>query len=790
MKTFLSLFLVLSFCSVPCSAQFTVSGLISDVDGLPIELAAVHVEGTLIATTANLQGRYNLSATMTNTDSVVIVFAQFGYMTRKRTLYKPTGNVTLNVTLPSEDVLLNIVEVKGTRPQTGFTDKIDTRATRRSPDATGGSIEALLATQAGVSSTNELSTGYNVRGGSFDENMVYVNGTEVYRPLLIRAGEQEGLSFINPNMVDEVRFSTGGFEAKYGDKMSSVLDIRYKKPSQTEAAAALSMLGASGYLGIGTKNFTWTHGLRYKTSRYLLGSMDTKGEYDPSFLDYQTYLSYQPSKRWEVSLIGNVSQNRYDFEPENRTTRFGTIDDMKEFRVYFDGRERDVFRTLFGAASLAYKPDDRNTVTFTAGGFHTREQETFDIIGQYWLNETSAAGGGGAASSQLGVGTYMEHARNRLTAQVLSYAVRGQHRLKKNELEWGVELRKESTKDHIREWEMRDSAGYSLPHTGEAVNLIYNLASRNETNSTRTALYLQNTRKWLRSVGLYTLTFGLRAGYWNYNSEFLLSPRVSLGLIPAFDDRYTFRLAVGMYHQTPFYKEFRDTVTVAGATTVQLNQDIKSPRAIHFVAGGDYRFRSMNRPFRFTAEAYYKALSRLIPYNIDNVRIRYYGSNQSHGYATGLDMRLFGEFVAGHESWLSFSLMKTEERLNGKWIPRPTDQRYNISLYFTDYFPQSDRWTMNLKCAFSDGLPFGAPHSGLEKQVFRAPSYKRVDIGISRRTDIAFAKSCWIGLDVLNLLDNSNVNSYYWITDVSNAQYAVPNYLTGRRINLRLLMEW
>jgi hypothetical protein len=780
----------MSILPVSLRGQAVVSGLVSDADGLPVELAAVHVEGTPLATTTDLQGRYSLTLLGGVQDSVVIVFAQIGYMTRKRTLRRPAGNITLNVMLPSEDILLNVVEVKGQKPQTTFTDKIDVKAGRYAPDATGGSIEAILATQAGVSSTNELSTGYNVRGGSFDENMVYVNGVEVYRPLLIRAGEQEGLSFVNPDMVDEVRFSTGGFEARYGDKMSSVLDIRYKKPTRMEAAAALSLLGASGYVGIGTKQLTWTHGLRYKTSRYLLGSLDTKGEYDPAFLDYQTYLSYRPSKRWEVSLIGNVSQNRYDFAPENRTTRFGTVSEMKEFTVYFDGQERDVFRTLFGSAALTYTPDERNSLTVQLGGFHTREQETYDLTGQYWLSESTGGEAGGTFAVAQGVGTYMEHARNRLTAEVLSYALRGRHRLSKGEIEWGMELRKERIKDHIREWELRDSAGYSLPHTGEAVNLIYNLASRNELSSTRTAFFVQDTHRWRREVGMFTLTAGLRAGYWNYNKEFLLSPRVSLGLIPVFDDRYTFRLAVGVYHQAPFYKEFRDTLTVGGATTVQLNEEIKSPRAIHFVAGGDYRFRAMGRNFRFTTEAYYKALSRLVPYNIDNVRIRYYGSNQSHGYAAGLDMRLFGEFVAGHDSWLSFSLMQTEERLNGKWIPRPTDQRYNVSLYFTDYLPQSDRWTMNLKCAFAGGLPFGAPHSGLEAQVFRAPTYKRVDIGISRRTDLPFVRDCRIGLDVLNLLDNSNVNSYYWITDVSNAQYAVPNYLTGRRLNLRLLLEW
>lgn len=769
-----------------------ISGLVTDEAQVPLGIVSVRQEGAVVGTTTDLQGQYSL--TVESADSVVLVFSQLGYRTRKRVLRNPVDKVTLNVTLLSDDIMLEVAEVKGRQRQTGMTDKLDVSKSRLMPDASGGNIEALLATQAGVSSNNELSTQYSVRGGSFDENIVYVNGTEVYRPLLIRAGQQEGLSFINPDMVKDVRFSTGGYEAKYGDKMSSVLDITYKKPERNEASVSLSLLGASAYAGLKFKNLTWTNGLRYKTSRYLLGSLETKGEYDPSFLDYQSYLSWtSPSRRWEVNLIGNISQNRYNFVPENRNTRFGTISEVREFQVYFDGQEKDLFRTFFASGGLTYHINAKDEVTFRMSGFHTQERETYDIRGEYWLSDVVGEESAGSASlgGNLGVGTYMEHARNRLTANVMTYALEGRHELKKNTISWGMEVRSEEIKDRIREWEMRDSAGYSLPHTGNSVQVIYNLSSSDEIRSTRFSFYVQDVWKFQRErVGLFTLTAGVRGSYWSYNKEFIFSPRVSLGLIPAFNDKFTFRAAAGVYYQAPFYKEFRDTTTVGGATVVTLNRDIKSQRSIHFVLGGDYEFRVLGRPFRFTAEAYYKALSNLVPYNIDNVRIRYYGSNLSHGYATGLDMRLFGEFVEGRDSWLSFSLMKTEEKLNGVWIPRPTDQRYNISLYFTDYFPGSDHWAMNLKCAFAGGLPFGPPHAGLEQMVFRAPAYQRVDIGMSYRIDVPHTRSCWVGLDVLNLLDKDNVNSYYWVTDVNNAQYAVPNYLTGRMLNARISVEF
>ena len=813
MKHFWLLTAILLTACVPAFAQNSVKigGTVTDDNGNPIELVTIRLEGTAIGTVSNLKGRYSLK--FESRDSVTVIFSMVGYQTRKRKLANPKGNISLNVVLPPMDFELGEVNVTERRRQTGTIQQIETEGNRLMPDASGGSIESVIATQAGVSNNNELSSQYSVRGGSFDENMVYVNGIEIYRPLLIRSGQQEGLSFINPDMVQSVGFSTGGYEAKYGDKMSSVLDITYKKPRQSEGSASVSLLGASAYVGVAGKKLTWTNGVRYKTNRYLLGTLDTKGEYDPRYIDYQTFLNWTPSKRWEAGFIGNVSENRYNFQPEDRYTRFGTLSNVREFKVFFEGQEKDLFQTLFGAAYATVRPNERSSITLQASAFHTREQETYDITGQYWLSELdggtqetgSTAGGSGAGSAAdgndgtqetIGVGTYMEHARNYLTADVQSYSLTGLHRLKNHSLQWNAELKRERIKDRMHEWELRDSAGYSISQAAEGPGLFHVLHSRNRTDSRRYNFYLQDTYRFRSTAGLFTLTAGVRGSYWDWNKEFIVSPRASLALIPSFNERFTLRVAAGIYYQAPFYKEFRDTTQVDGTTAVSLNRNIRSQRSLHFVAGGDYNFRAVNRPFRFSMEIYYKALSNLIPYNIDNVRISYYGRNLSKGYAAGIDMKLFGEFVPGTDSWLTFSLMKTEEKINGQWLPRPTDQRYHLSLYFTDYFPGSLKWKMSLKGTLAGGLPFGPPHSGREAAVFRTSPYRRIDIGMSRclidrsrHDNPRGIRNLWIGLDVFNLLNISNTNSYYWITDSRNNQFAVPNYLTSRQINLRLLLD-
>lgn len=534
--------------------------------------------------------------------------------------------------------------------------------------------------------------------------------------------------------------------------------------------------------------------IRYKTTRHLLGTTDTNGEYKPNFLDYQAVLSWRPNQRWSLDMMGNISDNHYNFKPQDRETKFGTLYDAKSFKVYFDGQEKDNFKTLFGAATLTRHFNPQTFLALQASSFATQEQETYDIQGEYWLNEATT-------QEQLGVGTYMEHARNRLKANVFNLGLRFRTQVKDHTLQAGVDWRREHIRENAREWEMRDSMGYSLPAEPDRLMLIYSQRSQNELTANRLEAYTQDAWRFKTDIGLFNLTYGLRLAHWDWNKETLLSPRLSLGLLPSFSNNWTFRFATGFYYQAPFYKELRDTTNTAGISSVILNKGIKSQRSIHFVLGSDYTFRMLGRPFRFTTEIYYKALSNLIPYSIDNVRIVYYGKNLSKGYATGIDFKLFGEFVPGTDSWITFSLMRTKEKLNGIWLPRPTDQRYNLSLYFTDYFPGTDRWRLTLKAAFADGLPFGPPHTSRERHTFRAPAYKRVDIGMSyrlwgdqkqnaQRTWGRAVKNVWLGLDAFNIMDIKNVNSYYWVTDITNTQYAVPNYLTGRQINLRLSIDF
>ena len=783
--------LALLATALGCVAQtFTLRGRVTDGEGNPVEFASVTCPSQGRATVTSLQGQYELK--LLSADSVVVKFSMLGYRTKTRVLRRPKGTQTLQVTLSEQASTLGEVTVAGQKIQSGQTQDISTKPLHSLPSTTGNAVEELIQSQAGVSTHSELSSQYNVRGGSFDENSVYINSVEVYRPFLVRSGQQEGLSVINPDMVERIGFSTGGFEAKYGDKMSSALNITYRRPKRFEATAAASLLGGSAYVGFSNKKLAWANGLRYKTTRYLLGSLETKGEYKPNFLDYQTYLSYKPNKRWTVDFIGNIADNHYNFHPEDRETKFGTMESVRSFRVYFDGQEKDRFRTFFGTLGITRHLGDSTSVSLLGSSFSTSEQERYDIQGQYWLTQTET-------SENLGVGTYFEHARNYLKAHVESVKLLLKHTAKQHDVEAGLTWKQEHIEENSVEYEMRDSAGYSVPHTGKDLFMIYSLRARNELNANRLETYVQDTWRF-RSAGehtLFTLNYGLRFSHWNYNKESILSPRVSLGITPSFNHNVTLRFATGLYYQAPFFKELRDTSTVAGVTRATLNRKIKSQRSIHFIAGMDYRFNMNNRPFKFTAELYYKLLGNVVPYSINNVKVVYYGSNEASGHAAGLDLKLFGEFVPGTDSWVTLSVMDTKMKLNGVKVPMPTDQRYALNLFFTDYFPGTTRWKMSLKLAYADGLPFSAPHRELETNTFRAAAYKRADIGMSyrvlnneHRERKSIFRNIWLSLDCLNLLGINNVNSYYWVTDVTNQQYAVPNYLTGRQINARLLFEF
>lgn len=790
--------IVAGLCGV--AAQVRIHGKVTHGDdNEPLEFATVRVAGTAIGVTTDLQGGYSLTAP--ESDTIKVVFSCMGYHESKRTLIDASGDVSLNVKMLPKSMDLQEVQVTEFRKQTDGMQRLKGDAYRLAPDVSGGSVESLITTMAGVNSSNEMSSQYSVRGGSYDENSVYINGVEIYRPQLISSGQQEGLSIINPDMVSSIGFSTGGFSAEYGDRMSSVLDIAYREPEALEGSLSLSLMGGSLSLGQRSNRFSQLHGVRYKRNSSLLSSLETRGEYDPEFFDYQTNLNYRINDRWKASFLGNIAINNYKFTPTDRHTNFGTSSDAKQFKVYFDGMEKDRFETFFGAAMLSYRHSRSTDFTLLASGYLTNELVAYDISGEYWLDQagTSDSGIGG----ELGIGRYHEHARNRLKASVLSVALRGNTGIAGHNLSYGFSVNHERIMDRTREWELRDSAGYSLPSNGDAVRVIYNMASRHDISTNRIALFLQDAWKLSTAAGLWTINGGLRLSYWDFNRELTVSPRLSVGFVPESYSSWAFRFATGLYRQAPFYKEYRQPVEDAsGNTVIRLNDGIKSQRSVHVILGTDYTFRAMDRPFKLSAEVYYKNLGNLIPYEVDNLKLTYSGLNESSGFVAGMDFKLFGQFVPGTDSWVSFSLMKTQENLNGVKVPRPSDQRYSVGVYFTDYFPKLPKLKFNLRGIFSDGLPVTPPRSTRDKGYFRTPPYKRLDVGLSyglvtpakdgreRNGLTRWLKSAWIGVDVFNLLDISNVSSYYWVTDVNDIQYAVPNYLTRRQVNVRLTIDF
>ena len=820
-RLFILLSILLFTVGMSAQSKVRVYGYVIDTNSRGIELANVYVQNTTIGATTNSNGYYELMLNVK--DSVTLVYSMLGYQSIKHTIHSHKQVMQISVQLLSLSKQINEVSVMGQRRQTSTLDMLDPGKFRVMPSTTGG-IESLLITFAGVSSNNELSSQYNVRGGNFDENAVYVNGIEVYRPLLIRAGQQEGLSFINPDMVENVSFSAGGYDARYGDKMSSVLDIQYKKPTAFEASASLSLLGGSAYIGTASKKFTQMHGLRYKTSAYLLGTLDTKAEYSPSFFDYQTYLTYQLKPKLELTFLGNFSQNSYQFIPQTRETSFGTYSSPRKLTIYFGGQEKDLFRTSFGALTLNYKPITGMKLSLLASSFYTNESETYDIQGEYVLSEVKLdPDPAKQTGASLGVGRYQQHARNRLNAYVSNLAHLGEYEKGGHKMKWGISIQNEHISDKIGEWEMRDSAGYSLPFSNKQINLFYNLKSDTVLSTWRTTGFIQDTYKWNSQAGAFSLTGGLRANYWTFNRELLISPRIAVSFLPRWKRDFSFRFATGVYYQAPFYKEIRDTVTDAlGNVKVQLNNNIKAERSLHFVLGGDYYFRFGGRPFKFTTEAYLKLADRMISYSVDNVQIVYSGKNDAKAYIAGIDFKLNGELVPGADSWINLSLMNSKQDIlndsyvghtydaNGNiltsarvypgWVPSPSEQRYTLSILFQDYLPNNPKYKFQLKGVLNDGLPFGPPNNIEYRTAFRTPAYRRVDIGASRmlvngkdkmmdKSWLKHVKNIWLNVEVFNLLDFQNVNSYYWVTDVSNQKLAVPNYLTGRQLNLRIMVD-
>ena len=806
--------LLCSLLSVPelYARNARVYGYVVDQNNVGIELANVVVLNAdrPIGTATNKNGYYELI--LDETDTVVLNYSMIGYTSVQQRIIDVREVININVQLLTDEQLLTEIEVRGIKHTQGTMDHIDAATTRVMPDATGGSIESLLITFTGVSQTNELSSQYNVRGGSFDENSVYVNGIEVHRPLLIRSGQQEGLSFVNPEMVENVQFSAGGFGAQYGDKMSSVLDITYKHPNAFEASISASLLGAQLYVGHGDSTYSQMHGLRYKTSKYMLGGLATAGNYQPTYIDYQTYITWKVAPKWGMSFLGNVSQNDYRFTPDSLSESFGG-QQAKNLSIYYEGQEKDRFLTAFAALSAKGKVSNEVEIGFDLSGFYTNERENFDITGQYVLSNTPADGStpgntqtevtnlSDETHDVLGTGIFHQHARNNLEASVITLAHNGTWKHDNNTLIWGVSGQAELIRDAISEWEWRDSAGYSLPNNGHDMELYYAMHGSSEMRTARLQAYIQNEHKWNTNSGQLILTVGGRLQWWSWNNEVLPSPRASVEWIPGWKRDLCFRLATGLYYQAPFYKELRDTVTDAlSITRIRLNKDLRAQRSVHVVLGGDYYFRAWGRPFKLTAEGYYKYIDRMESYTVDNVRVRYSGRNDSKGYAGGLDLKLYGELVPGADSWISFSTMVARQRFIGSdlWIPSPNEQRWNFSMLFQDYIPQLPQLKFHLKMQFAEGQPYYAPRNN--QAWGRMPTYKRIDIGATyafnaqtakfmRKPSAKHVKQWAIQFEVFNLVGWRNVNSYFWVADAYGNQWASPNYLTGRRYNLKITVD-
>ena len=821
--TILLLFaLIISSFARAQAREVRVFGYVLDTDNRGIELANIYVnENTTIGTTTNQNGYYELFVNLQ--DTITLVYSMIGYETIRQQLFTTREVIGVNVILPTNEELLSEVTVRAIQRQTNNMDRVDISTARLMPDATGGGIESLLITFAGVSQNNEMSSQYNVRGGSYDENSVYVNGLEVHRPLLIRSGQQEGLSFVNPDMVESVDFSAGGFDAKYGDRMSSVLDIRYKRPTRLESRMSMSLLGASGYVGWGDSTQSHMHSIRYKTSRYLLGTLDTKGSYNPNFVDYQTQMTWKVGdsreargerrKAWEITLLGNFSQNMYEFAPESSETPFGTMQQTLNIQKEHTGKEKDLFRTAFAALSVQHQLTRDIRLGMDLSGFYTHEQETFDIDTEYILSEKPADDEKGDKAKDdgqldmgngqgvLGTGHLHEHARNTLQAGMVTLAHTGEWKSGENTLQWGVSGQVEIINDRINEWEWRDSMGYSMPNLPQEMALYYALKSRTNMHSGRVQAYAQDSYRWHTDNGDVMLIGGMRLNWWSYTNEVLPSPRLSVAWMPGWKRDFTFRVATGLYYQAPFYKELRQVLTDEGRVSrIHLNDSLRAQRSWQLVMGTDYYFRAWGRPFKFTAEAYGKYMDRLESYTAENVRVRYSGNIDSKGYTIGLDLKLMGELVPGADSWISFSTMRSrmrfvDDQYDLGWIPTPQEQRYNLTIYFQDYVPRFPQYKIHLKCIWSEGMPFGYPYEERLRYLGHMNDYRRVDIGATRTfsasTDKWMKKSkhveSWsVQLDVFNLIDWKNENSYYWVTAADGLQWASPNYLTGRMINVKV----
>lgn len=775
------------------------TGKVLDANGKPIDLANISIKNSAFGTVSNSNGIYQLKIPAGKT--VTVVYSIIGYQTVEKTIKaNDRQKVELSISMKQTDQEIDEVKVTQLRRNKTNMNRIDTKYIAQIADVGTGGVEALIKTLPGVSTNNELSSQYSVRGGNFDENLVYINDVEVYRPMLTKSGQQEGMSMINSDMVSSIDFSAGGFDAKYGDKMSSVLDIKYRKPTEFAGSASASFLGATVHVEDASKNGKFTHisGLRYKTNRYLLGTLDAKGEYNPNFIDFQTYLTYRFNNSFDISFLGNLGRNQYNFIPQTRETSFGTINQVYKSTIYFEGQEADKYLTSTGALVGNYHPGANLNLKFIASAFRSKEAETYDILGQYYIKEFGGDTNDNNDSTLItGVDTFINHARNYLNLDVYAFEHKGAYNSEHHLLNWGAKLQQEKINDKMNEWVLRDSTGYSIPYHGNKLELYSSTNMKYNMNPTRITAFIQDTYQIPINRGALYLTAGLRSQYWSYSGEFLLSPRGTLRYYPAWNSNFVFHLSGGIYDQPAFYKELKDKNGVIYPNT-------KAQRSTQFVLGTDYIFKAWDRPFKFSSEMYYKYFSNLTPYQIDNVRIRYLPDQQATGYATGIDMKVNGEFVSGVESWASLAVMKTEEDVLNDghgYIPRPTDQRFSFSIFFQDYLPGNPTWKMNLTAFYGSRLPTGPPNSKRYQDVFRIPPYRRIDLGFSkvliapdhkqfRNKTFDHIKDMWLSLEVFNLLDISNTISYLWVSNNSGDMFAVPNYLTRRKLNLKLTVKF
>lgn len=823
---------ILFFISSVCFSQTAIiSGTIKDDDGVSIpDVQLAILEDGTITTTTDANGHFILTVPADKDITLSIYNISYNQINQKFKLSADEKKV-YNPRLASKNNIdvVNIVYEKNRNVEI---QRIDPKNIFFIPSPSGN-IEDIIKTQIGVSSNNELSSGYSVRGGNFDENLVYVNDIEVYRPFLARSGQQEGLSFANPDMVSNINFSAGGFEAKYGDKMSSVLDITYKKPLKFAGTVSGSLLGGSLHLQGVSKNrvVAWSLGSRYKSNAYLLKSMDTKGEYRPRFYDVQSFITFTLNQKWSIEFLGNVANNQYLVIPANRETTFGTVNNAVKLSIYFDGQELTQYNTLMGGLSTIYRPNSKTKLKLITSAYKAQEEEKYTVQGQYYIDQLEADFGKdnfGQVAFNRGVGTFLNNGRNRIDATVLNIEHKGTRIIGRNsELLWGARYQHEIIEDKLSEWRTIDSAGYVSPYSPTEINLIDVVKTKISLQTNRVQGYLQYTySKQLRDSSVFTATGGIRANYWDFNKQTVFSPRVTLSYKPNWKQDILFKASYGYYYQPPFYREMR-------GFDGKLNSNIRAQQSIHYLLSGDYNFRLWRRPFKVILAGYYKELKDLIPYEIDNTRIRYFAKNNAVGYTQGVDLRINGDFIKGIESWATIGYLKTMENLSDDrkvtyfnaagdsiipgytfdtkatdslveypgYIPRPTDQRVTFGMFFQDYIPRLPSCKMYLNMQFGTGLPFGPPGHERWKQVFRMPPYRRVDIGLAyqiikenkplpKKNPFHYVKGMFISVEIFNLLQIDNTVSYSWITDVTNRQYAVPNYLTRRTLNLKLQVKF